>query len=185
MTCTNETRCSAVQGQANRHDRASAPSSVVAVCASLVSAGDLLTISVALPPGRATLLTPAEIHSIGEHVLRVLVTAGAPDDSEPSCAVAPATEPVLRAVATQETRIAAAADAIRAFIDAQCVLDKTASVQASVLRKAYGTWASSRNMPRLCGQTFGMAMGALGYERQKSCNILWWGLRLERREAGP
>ncbi|MFL9829080.1 hypothetical protein, partial [Rhodoplanes sp. SY1] len=117
-------------------------------------------------------------------VLRVLVTPIATNRAG-SRAVAGATAPARRPVLTQKASVAAAAEAIRAFIDAQCILDRNAWEQASVLREAYGSWASTRNMPRLGGRVFGMALGALGYERRKSCNILWCGLRLERRKVAP
>jgi len=70
-------------------------------------------------------------------------------------------------------------DEIATFIDETCVADPEEEVQASVLYKAYNTWADVNGYKPVNSTVFGRSLVERGYVKRKAARVYYSGLKLQ------
>lgn len=155
------------------------PSTAMVACESPAPAGNLVTISVMLPSRCSNILTPAKIRSLNKLVLQVLAAPSTADTKK----MTHRADRSRTKTSGENSLLPAGIEMVRSFIDAQCVTDISASERAGILHSAYLAWAAQQNRLPLSVVTFGLSLRALGFRRQKSSSMIWWGLRLRQRDS--
>jgi putative DNA primase/helicase len=71
-------------------------------------------------------------------------------------------------------------DRLADFLEAACVIDKTASVKSADLRTAYLAWCGTNGEEPIHQRTFGMMLRERGFESRKSHGTMAWsGVRVK------